>query len=143
MAMAPETQSEYKMPLPRMRGPAADFYKYCHAHELRFQRCTDCGTWRHIPRDMCAKCGSFNFEWARSSGKGKIFSWTVAEQPFLPQFKAIVPYVVVVVELEEGVRMVSWVTDIKPDELKLGMPVEVVFEDVTPEVTLHRFRRAH
>jgi uncharacterized OB-fold protein len=92
---------------------------------------------------MCAKCGSFNFEWARSSGKGKIFSWTVAAQPFLPQFKPIVPYAVVVVELDEGVRMVSWVTDIKPEELTLGMPVEVVFEDVTPEVTLHRFRRSN
>lgn len=137
-----ETQTEYKLPLPRTRGPAADFYKYCHAHELRFQRCTDCGAWRHIPRDMCARCGSFNFEWARSSGHGKVFSWTVAAQPFLPQFAPMVPYAAAVVELDEGVRMVSWVTDIKPDELALGMPVEVVFDDVTPEVTLPKFRRA-
>jgi uncharacterized OB-fold protein len=54
----------------------------------------------------------------------------------------MVPYPVVVVELDEGVRMVSWVTDIKPDELALGMPVEVVFDDVTAEVTLPKFRRA-
>ncbi|MGA7760142.1 MAG: OB-fold domain-containing protein [Candidatus Binataceae bacterium] len=139
--MAAGTQSEYKLPLPRMRGSAAEFYKFCNAHELRFQRCTDCAAWRHIPRDMCAKCGSFNFEWARSSGRGTVFSWTVAAQPFVPQFAPLVPYAPAVIELEEGVRMVSWVTDVKPDELALGLPVEVAFDDVTPEVTLPKFRR--
>ena len=139
--MAAVTQDEYKLPLPRTRGPAAEFYKFCKAHELRFQRCTDCGTWRHIPRDMCAKCGLFNFEWARSSGRGTVFSWTVVAQPMLPQFAPLVPYAPVLIELEEGVRMVSWVTDVKPDDLALGMPVEVVFDDVTPEATLPKFRR--
>ena len=139
--MAAVTQGEYKLPLPRMRGPAAEFLKFCKAHELRFQRCTDCGTWRHIPRDTCAKCGSFNFEWARSSGRGTVFSWTVVTQPMLPQFAPLVPYAPAVIELEEGVRMVTWVTDVKPDDLALGMPVEVVFDDVTPEVTLPKFRR--
>jgi uncharacterized OB-fold protein len=139
--MTAETQSTYKLPLPKMRGPAVEFYKYCHLHELRFQRCTDCATWRHIPRDMCAKCGSFNFEWAQSSGRGTVFSWTVAAQPFVPQFAPLVPYAPVVIELEEGVRMVSWVTDVRPDDLALGMPVEVAFDDVTPEVTLPKFRR--
>ena len=47
----------YKLPLPRVGGHSAEFYKFCTEHELRFQRCTDCRTWRHIPRDMCAKCG--------------------------------------------------------------------------------------
>jgi uncharacterized OB-fold protein len=135
------TQSTYKLPLPKMRGPAAEFYKFCRAHELRFQRCIGCAAWRHIPRDMCAKCGSFNFEWARSSGRGTVFSWTTVAQPMLPQFAPLVPYAPMVIELEEGVRMVSWVTDIKPDELALGIPVEVVFYDVTPEVTLPKFRR--
>jgi len=139
--MAAGTQSEYKLPLPKMRGPAAEFYKFCQAHELRFQRCADCAAWRHIPRDMCAKCGSFNFEWVRSSGRGTVFSWTVAAQPFVPQFAPLVPYAPAVIELEEGVRMVSWITDIKPDELELGIPVEVAFDDVTPEVTLPKFRR--
>jgi uncharacterized protein len=139
--MAAGTQGEYKLPLPRMRGSAVEFYKFCKAHELRFQRCTDCAAWRHIPRDMCAKCGSFNFEWARSSGKGTLFSWTTVSQPALPQFAPLVPFSPAVIELEEGVRMLSWVVDVKPDELALGMPVEVVFDDVTPEVTLPKFRR--
>lgn len=132
----------YKLPLPRVGGRSAEFYNFCKRHELRFQRCTGCGTWRHIPRDMCAKCGSFDWEWARSSGKGKLFSWTTAVQPMMRQFADQVPYSPVIVELEEGVRMVTWLTDVKPDELQLGMPVEVAFDDVTPEVTLPKFRRS-
>jgi uncharacterized OB-fold protein len=132
----------YRLPLPHGGGRSTEFYSFCRDHELRFQRCTECGTWRHIPRDMCAKCGSFDWEWARSSGKGKLFSWTTAMQPMMPQFKDLIPYSPVIVELEEGVRMVTWISDVKPDELKLGMPVEVAFDDVTPNVTLPKFRRA-
>lgn len=136
-----ETQ-EYQRPVPKMRGFAAEFYAYCKQHELRFQRCTDCRTWRHVPRDMCAKCGSFAWEWAKSSGRGTLFSWTTAMQPMLPQFADLVPYSPVVVELEEGVRMLSWLTDVEDGDLRLDLPVEVVFDDVTPEVTLPKFRRA-
>ncbi|MGH8013357.1 MAG: Zn-ribbon domain-containing OB-fold protein [Candidatus Binataceae bacterium] len=132
----------YKLPLPRASGKAAEFYQFCKQHELRFQRCTECGTWRHIPRDMCAHCGSFEWEWARSSGHGKVFSWTVAMQPMMRQFADLVPYAAVIVELEEGVRMVSWVTGVKPDQLRLEMPVEVMFDDVTADVTLPKFRPA-
>ena len=133
---------EYQRPVPKMRGFAAEFYAYCKQHELRFQRCTDCRTWRHVPRDMCAKCGSFAWEWAKSSGRGTLFSWTTAMQPMLPQFADLVPYSPVVVELEEGVRMLSWLTDVEDGDLRLDLPVEVVFDDVTPEVTLPKFRRA-
>jgi len=135
-------EKTYRLPLPRVGGYSAEFYKFCNEHELRFQRCTDCRTWRHIPRDMCAKCGSFAYEWARSSGKGTVFSWTTARQPMMPQFADKIPYSPVIVELEEGVRMVTWLTDVTPDELQLGMPVEVVFDEVTPEFALPKFRRA-
>lgn len=132
----------YTRPLPRLRGFATDFYAYCRKHELRFQRCSACGRWRHVPRDMCAACGSFDWEWARSSGKGTLFSWTTTMQPMMPQFADLVPYSPVVVELEEGVRMLSWLVDTDADDFTLGLPVEVVFDDVTPDVTLPKFRRA-
>jgi len=135
-------ETAYKRPLPRRRGMAGEFYEYCKKHELRFQRCTDCGTWRHVPRDMCAQCGSFNWEWAKSAGKGTVFSWTTAMQPMLPQFADLVPYSPVVIEMDEGVRLVSWLTDVPPDDLRLGLPVEVVFDDVTPEVTLPKFKKS-
>ena len=137
----PETP-DYPRPLPRLRGFAADFYAYCRKHELRFQRCANCGRWRHVPRDMCAACGSFDWEWVRSSGKGSLFSWTTTMQPMMPQFADLVPYSPVVVELEEGVRMLSWLIDVDADDFALGLPVEVVFDDVTPDVTLPKFRRA-
>ena len=136
----PQDIIEYGKPLPARRGYAREFYEYCRNHELRFQRCSDCGTWRHIPRDMCAKCASFRWEWGRSSGRGKVFSWTTVMQPMLPQF-AEVPYSPVIVELDEGVRMVTWLVGVKPEELRLDMPVEVAFEDVTSEVTLPKFRK--
>jgi len=135
-------EATYNRPLPRRRGMAADFYQFCKQHELCFQRCTDCSAWRHVPRDMCAKCGSLNWEWTKSSGKGKLFSWTTVRQPMLPQFADLVPYSPVVIEMDEGVRLVSWLIDVPPEELRLGLPVEVVFDDVTPEVTLPKFRRA-
>jgi uncharacterized OB-fold protein len=79
-------------------GRAAEFYDFCKNHELRFQRCSDCGIWRHIPRDMCARCGSFKWEWARSSGKGKLFSWSTVTPPMMPQFAESVPYSPAIVE---------------------------------------------
>ncbi len=136
-----QASGSYSKPLPRMRDFAGEFYAFCKKHELRFQRCTQCGTWRHVPRHMCARCGSFDWEWAKSSGRGKVFSWTTTYQPMHPSFTEV-PYAPAVIEMEEGVRLVSWVVDVKPEELELGMPVEVVFEDVTPEVTLPKFRRA-
>ena len=131
----------YNRPLPRRHGFGAEFYNFCKQHELRFQRCKGCGAWRHVPRDMCAKCGSPQWEWAKSSGKGKVFSWTTVMQPMSPQFADVVPYSPVVIELEEGVRMVSWLMDVAPDDISIGLPVEVVFDDVTAEVTLPKFRK--
>ena len=128
-------------PLPTMDGLAGQFYGWCRKHELRFQRCTACGAWRHVPRELCAACGSFAWEWAASSGRGTVFTWTVAERAMHPAFQGAVPYAAVVVEMEEGVRILSTVTDCPPGELAIGMPVTVAFDEVTPEVTLPTFRR--
>jgi hypothetical protein len=134
-------ESVYTKPLPVLDGLAGEFYAWCRRHELRFQRCTGCGAWRHVPREMCARCGSWQWEWTRSRGRGTVFTWTVVGRALHPAFTADVPLAPVVVEMEEGVRLLSQV-DCPPDELSIGMPVEVVFDDVTSEVTLPRFRRA-
>lgn len=129
-------------PLPAMDGLAGQFYGFCRQHELRFQRCTGCGAWRHVPRELCAACGSWAWEWAPSSGRGTVFTWTVAVRAMHPAFQEAVPYAAVVIEMEEGVRILSTVTDCPPGELVIGMPVTVAFDDVTSEVTLPTFRRA-
>jgi len=125
-----------------MEGLAKEFYGWCKQNALRFQRCTACGTWRHIPREMCAACGSWQWEWATSSGRGKVFTWTVIARALHPAFQNETPYAPVVIEMDEGVRLLSQVVDCAPDQLRIGMPVEVVFDAVTSEITLPKFRRA-
>ena len=133
---------EYTKPLPRGEHYNGEFYDYCQQHELRFQRCSDCQTWRHMPRESCRHCGSFNWTWERANGTGTIFSWTVIHRALHPGFHDDVPYAAVVIELDEGVRVVSHVIDLDMADLRIGLPVEVVFEDVTPNTTLHKFRPA-
>jgi uncharacterized OB-fold protein len=130
----------YTKPLPLLEGFAGEFYAWCNKGELRFQRCSDCGAWRHVPREMCAECSSMKWTWERSTGSGHIFTWTVTAMPLHPGFKGATPYAPVVVELDEGVRLVSEMIDVAPDDLRIGMPVQVAFEPVTDEVTLPKFR---
>ena len=84
-------------PIPEPDGLNAEFYEQCTKGRLYFQRCTACEAWRHLPRDMCPKCGSADWEWSPSSGRGKIYSWTVTHRAMHPSFAGDVPYAVVVV----------------------------------------------
>ncbi len=90
---------------------------------------------------MCAKCGSDEWKWVKSKGKGTVFTWTVAERPMHPAFVDAVPYAPVVIEMDEGVRIVSEVIDCEPADLEIGMHVQVAFAKVSDEVTLPKFRR--
>jgi uncharacterized OB-fold protein len=136
-----ESAATVAKPLPLMEGFAQQFYQHCAAQELRFQRCKNCGAWRHVPRHTCAACTSWEWEWAKSEGRGSVFSWTVVSRPMHPAFVDEVPYAPAIIEMEEGVRLVSWVVDCPPDQLRKGLPVEVFFDAVTPEITLPKFRR--
>lgn len=139
--MAQQTAT-YRKPLPVMEELTKEFYDWCKQGELRFQRCTNCGAWRHIPWPMCRHCHSFEWEWARSSGRGTVYTFTIVYQALHKAFVEDVPFAGVIIELAEGPRIVSWVTDIPPDQLAIGTPVEVWFDDVTPEVALPKFRTA-
>ena len=124
-------------PLPRMDGMNGDFYRECaRARRLVFQRCEACGTLRHPPRILCARCGSERVSWVSSEGRGTVFSWTVTHQAPHPAFASLVPYAVVVVELEEGVRIVASLRGLDPAELELGLAVEVALEEVSEGVLL-------
>jgi uncharacterized OB-fold protein len=116
------------------------YWQHCNKEMLCFQQCKDCSVWRHIPRPMCAQCNSMNWQWVQSSGRGSVFSYTVTRAPLHPAFAAQVPYAVLVVELEEGVRMVSGLRGLPVDEVKIGMPVEVVFERVAENVAMPFFQ---
>jgi uncharacterized protein len=92
---------------------------------------------------MCPSCNSMRDEWVKMSGTATIYSWIVVHPPVLPAFAADAPYSVVLVQLDDhpSLRLVGQVVDIPHDELAAGLPVEVVFDDVTPEVTLPKWRR--
>ena len=89
---------------------------------------------------MCAKCGSPEFSWERSSGKGTLFSWTVTHQALHPAFAADIPFVAAVVELEEGVRMATRLIECDRDSLKLDLPLELKFEPIGDDFRLPVFR---
>ena len=129
-------------PLPAIGPDTAAFYEAARRGELRFQRCADCGAWRHYPRPACPACQSRRFSWERASGRGTVYTWTIVHGPTLPAFEASLPYNVVDVLLEEGIHFVSQVLDCPPQALRDGLPVVAVFVPVDEAVTLVKFRRA-
>lgn len=117
------------------------FWEAVKQRKLVFQRCKECGAWSHPPRVLCHECGNRDMEWVESSGKGRIYSWVVFEKEVHPAYK--VPYEVVLVEMEkeEGVRIISNMEGTEPHEVQIGMPVELVWHEVTDEWTLPFFKR--
>jgi uncharacterized OB-fold protein len=128
-------------PLPQITPEMAPFWEAARRHQLVVQRCRGCGAHRFPARDLCSRCLSREAEWVQVSGRGKVFSYAVMHQVYHPGFADEVPYAVVQVELEEGGRILTNVVGCSPPELAVDLPVEVVFEDRTPEVTLPKFRR--
>ncbi len=126
---------------PRVDLDNQGFWEAVKQHKLVFQKCKDCGLLVHRPRPMCPRCNSMEREWVPSTGKGVVYSWVnfVYANAAYPGIK--VPYTVVVVEMAEGVRMISNLYDVKPEEVYVGMPVEVVFDDIADDLTLPKFRR--
>ncbi|HZP41207.1 MAG TPA: OB-fold domain-containing protein [Candidatus Binatia bacterium] len=130
------------MPLPAVTDDTRPFWDACRRHALVVQRCTACGAFRHPPTPVCWRCRRFEHEWTPLPGTGTVFSYAVVHRAFLPPLADHVPFTVAVVALDgaPGVRLVSNVVDVGPDALHVGLAVEVFFEDVTPEVSLPRFR---
>lgn len=123
-------------PVPLPDEDSGPFWEAAARHELIAQRCAACRRWRHPPRPMCPECNSFEQEWAPVSGHARVWSWIVAHPPLLPAFAERAPYNVVVVELEEGIRMVGNLVGVANDEIREGMSVRATFEDVPDGIAL-------
>jgi len=134
--------SEYTKPLPVINEDNAEYWAYCKKHELRMQKCSNCGHVRFPCAFICPRCHNMEFEWHKMSGKGEIYSFVVFQRAYDPSYKDDLPYVVAIVKLDEGLRMESNITDCKPEEVKVDLPVELYFDDVTPEWSLPKFRLA-
>jgi hypothetical protein len=127
-------------PLPRPTPLSAPHWQGCQEGEFRVQRCNACGSWIFIPQPVCASCFSEDLEWTPTSGRGTVYSYTVVHRPQQPQFR--VPYVVAIVEFEEGFHMLTNLIDIDPDAVKIGMDVEVCFVERSETITLPYFKPA-
>ena len=132
--------SDYKKPLPHPNEVSQPFWDSAKRHELQIQRCNACGTHIFYPREACSECLSPDLIWIPVSGKGTLYSYTIAQVPTHPTFADDVPYVIAIVELAEGPRITTNLAGCPPDQVTIGMPVVASFEEVTPEVTLVKFR---
>ena len=132
--------AEYQKPVPNINLESLPFWEGAKRHELLIQRCRSCGHFRFYPRSICPNCLSYETEWVRVSGHGQIYSFTISYRYPSPGFKADVPYNIAIIELDEGIRLMSNIVGCNNKELKIGMPVEVVFEDATPEISIPKFK---
>ena len=125
-------------------GSGDEFYAWCARGELRLWRCNACREWSHPPRLICPSCAARDWAWERVCGTGRVYTWTVVHRAMHPAFAEDVPYAVIVVALDEGPRIVSRLVDCPLDELRMEMPVEVVFQrsQTLGDRVLPRFRRA-
>src|ERR1700757_916259 len=115
-------------------------WKGWRENKLLTQRCGECGQLRPPPRPMCPKCRSLDWEAVESSGRGTVYSYVMPHEPRFPFFAY--PYIVVLVDLDEGVGLVSNLWHIDPADVRVGMPVEVYFETFDGDLVLHQFRPA-
>ena len=131
-------------PLPRPISPEVTrpFWEAAKRHELVMPRCTTCDHLFFYPRSECPRCLSNHLEWVRVSGRGRLHTYTIVYQPANAAFREDTPYIYAVVQLDEGPRMVSNVVQCDLDAVKVDMPLEAIFDDVTPECTLVKFKPA-
>jgi uncharacterized OB-fold protein len=134
--------AELEKPLPRPQDDelTQPFWEAAKRHELIVPRCRPCNRFFWYPRPACPYCLREDWEWTSVTGKGRLHSYTIVHQPQNPAFQPDVPYAYAVVQLDEGVRIISNVVDCDTEDLSVDMPLEAVFDDVTDEWTLLKFR---
>ena len=136
---------ELQRPLPKPMTPEAmPYWDGLKENKLMMPKCGDCNEAFFYPRILCPNCHSRNVGWIECSGKGKLHSFQIAHRALNPNFKVETPYILALIELEEGPRMMSNLINIAPDPevVKCDMAVEVVFEKQNDDVTLPLFQPA-
>jgi uncharacterized OB-fold protein len=126
--------------VPHAESPiSAPFWEGCAKHELRYQRCADCGQATFPPSEHCRFCLSFRLDWMASAGLGEIYSWTVVHRPVTAEFAP--PYAPAIVQLREGYQLLTNMIGVAADELRVGLGVRVEFCSVNPDLTLPYFTK--
>jgi len=127
-------------PLPVVDEDSRPYWEAARRHILLLPRCNGCGRFVFYPRRLCPYCHSATQTWEPLSGHGILYSYTVVRIPISPTYEGRVPYVVALVDLKEGPRMLANLVDAAPDEVRIGAEVEVTFQRITSEITLPQFR---
>ena len=136
--------ADYTKPLPVPDPLTKHYWDSVKAHAMQIQKCGSCGKFVFYPRSVCPHCGLRELHWTSVSGKGKVYGFTISYQKGMPAFGAEAPYSIAVVELDEGVRLMTNLVNIAPDpeKIKVGMDVVVHYDDVTDVITLPKFKPA-
>lgn len=132
--------SPYAKPLPPQDQDSRPFWEALKAHRLTVQHCATCGHDQLYPRLLCTGCGGRDLTLVEAAGTGTVYATTVVRRAPTLAFEADVPYCVALVELAEGPRLMANVVGCPVDDVAIGLEVSVVYDDVTPEATLYRFR---
>lgn len=132
------TQDSKPVPIPN--SDSRTFWEATKRHELALQRCARCLEFRYFPRPICPFCLDERYDWQATSGKGQVWTYTVIHRAPSAAFRKDVPFVLAVVELAEGPRMMTNIIGTPPSNVYIGLPVEVVFEDMTEEITVPKFQ---
>lgn len=130
----------YSKPAPIPDRVTGRYWEAAQQHKLLIQRCDNCGGYQTLPQSYCRRCLSENLEWTQARGTGKIYSFTIIQRAPSSAFEKDVPYTVALVELDEGARMMSNIVEIGPQDVRVGMPVEAVFDTISPTISLPKFR---
>jgi uncharacterized protein len=128
------------IPPPTPSALTQPYWDGCNRGELLYQRCDECGRATHTPAFICSHCASQSLRWERSAGRGTIYSWTTVWRPQMPAFE--VPYVAIIVDVEEGWQMLSNLIGCRVDDVEVGMPVVVEFHPISGGFQLPYFRPA-
>ena len=135
-----DTES-YQKPLPVIDAGTKPFWDAARDHRLLIPCCRSCGKHHFYPRELCPHCHSDDLEWVYARGEGEIYSYTIARKPAGPVFAADVPYVIALIALDEGPRMLTNIVTSDVEQVRIGDRVTVSFEDVTADLTLPKFKR--
>ena len=125
---------------PRPTPETEVYWEGCRKHELLLQRCTQCSEFQFYPRIICTNCASEDLEWVKGSGRGRVLTFAIVRRAVSEAYAADVPYVVALIQLDEGPTMMSNVVQCDPETVKIGSPVQVIFEDWSEEISVPQFR---
>ncbi len=129
----------FPRPLPSPNPLTEPYWRAAHLRELKLPRCAACEKFHFYPRSACPHCGSVDLTWQAVSGKGEVYSYTVVHRAPSKGFEEQVPYIVAVVALAEGPHLMTRLTQVEPDTVRIGMRVQVEFEKQDDEITLPVF----